>query len=71
MLNFFKRRRPSTVEVELDNPLAIRDLLDHPALRALLVETGATPETPPPLTWIGLAASGAIRFELTSPDMAA
>ncbi len=71
MLNIFKRRRRRST-IEVDNPLAIRNLLDHPALRAIVVEAAETPDVTPSSSWAGLAASGPIRFDLpTYPDIAA
>ena len=66
MLKFFKRllRRPM---VDIDDPLVIRDLLDQPALRALL-ETDDTADEPPSLDWAILAASGPISFEQVAYD---
>lgn len=70
MLRIFKRRRPSTIDA--DNPLAIRNLLDHPALRAIVVEAAETPDVPPSPMWVGLAASGPIRFDVVAyADLAA
>ncbi len=76
MMKFFKRRRPVPA-VDIDDPLAIRDLLDHPTLRALVTDTerddaGAPADVAPSLLWVGLAAAGPIRFDLTTyPDLAA
>ena len=68
MLKYLMRlcRRPATIEV--DNPLAIRDLLDHPALRALLIEPDETSDTTPSQGWADIAASGPIRFEQVAYD---
>lgn len=77
MMKFFKRRRPAPT-VELDDPLAIRDLLEYPSLRALVDPAAAEaddtdePVAEPSPVWAGLAAAGPIRFELTTyPDLAA
>ena len=66
MLNFLTRlfRRPA---VDLDDPLVIRDLFDHPALRPLL-ESDDTADEPSSLGWTRLAASGPIRFEQVAHD---
>lgn len=65
MLRFFKRRRPVSI-VETDNPLAIRDLREHPALRALLADRSDGPETLSSPAWRRLAAADPIRFDLTT-----
>lgn len=71
MLKFFKRRRSKPI-VDTDNPLVIRDLLEHPALRSLVLVSDDTPDAPVSPMWNGLVASGPIRFDLTSfPDVAA
>jgi len=67
VLNFFKRRKRS-LELELrpiadrNDPLTICDLLQHPALQAVMAscdDAGA----PPSLAWTRLAAGGPIRFD--------
>ena len=65
MLKFIARliRRPT---VDIDDPLVIRDLLDHPALRALLDDD--TADEPPSLSWASLAAAGPIDFEQVAYD---
>jgi hypothetical protein len=70
MLRFWRRRRPAVV---LDDPLAIRNLLDQPALRALMIEADDTSDVRPPSPiWTGLASAGPIRLDLvTFPDVAA
>lgn len=82
MMKFFKRRRPAPT-VDIDDPLAIRDLLEYPSLRALVAApvtdtAGAAadvddqPVAEPSPIWVGLAAAGPISFELTTyPDLAA
>ena len=70
MLKFFKRRRPTTVDVA--DPLAIRNLLDQPALRALVVDGDQSPDELLSMSWSRLAAAGPIRFDLvTFPEIAA
>lgn len=77
MLKFFKRRRLTPVPAG-DDPLAIRDLLEQPALRALVLtdrDTAAdadTTETTVSPVWHRLVASGPIRFDRpTYSDVAA
>ena len=69
MLRFFKRRRPVSIVDTGDNPLAIRDLSEHPALRELLVDHADEPEMSSPV-WRRLAAAGPIRFDLTTATAA-
>jgi hypothetical protein len=73
MLKFFKRRRSVKMSlVDADDPLAIRDLLDHPELRALLATGDDEADAAPSPSWVRLAAAGPIRFEpTTSSDIAA
>lgn len=65
MLRFFKRRRAASI-VDTDNPLAIRDLLEHPALRSLVADDTDRPETLASPIWRRLAAAGPIRFDVTT-----
>lgn len=69
MLRFFKRRHPVSI-VDTDNPLAIRDLSEHPALRTLLRDHADGPDTLSSPVWRRLAAAGPIRFDITNPTAA-
>lgn len=69
MLNFFRRRKRRPIDLG-DDPLAIRDLLDHPALRELMAEPEAAADSidsagpaPVSLEWSRLMAAGPIRFD--------
>ncbi len=72
MLKFFKRRRRHASMLDTDHPLAVRDLLDDPALRALVIDDDAADAAAPSLAWTRLVASGPLKFEsLTYCDLAA
>lgn len=47
MLRFFTRRPSTTIDV--GDPLAIRNLLDNPALRALVFDTGGATDASAPV----------------------
>lgn len=57
MLKFFKRR-----QIDLGpDPLAVRDLLDQPALREVMEPV--QPDAPVSFAWTRLMAAGPIRFD--------
>ena len=69
MLKFFKRRRRHAAVLHTDHTLAVRDLLDDPVLRALVIDAS---DATPSLAWTRLAASGPLQFEtVTYADLAA
>lgn len=66
MLKFFKHRNiwPAPTGrpvIDGSDPLAVRNLLDHPALQAVMVSVD--PDAPTSLDWIRLMAAGPIRFD--------
>ena len=70
MLKFFKRRRRHATVLHTDHTLAVRDLLDDPVLRALVIDDAS--DATPSLAWTRLAASGPLQFEtVTYADLAA
>jgi len=64
MLKFMKRRgsRRSRWLDGGNDPLAIQNLLDHPALRVAM-SAQSEPDAPVSLDWTRLMAAGPIRFD--------
>jgi len=90
MLNIFKRRRRRAAGHDidraldgrgdrgLDEALAVRDLLDHPALRAVMADAltdqmtndmidEVEADAPVSLAWARLIAAGPIHFDHSEP----
>ncbi len=66
MLKFFKRRNTWAAPtgrpvIDGTDPLAVGNLLDHPALQAVMVSVD--PDAPTSLEWARLMAAGPIRFD--------
>ena len=68
MLNIFKRHKNRPID-DGDDPLAIRGLLDQPALREVMTESEVgdlAADVPVSLDWSRLMAAGPIRFDSDS-----
>lgn len=66
MLKLFRRRRNRAAECGIDDGLVVRDLLDHPALQAVMNDMGADdldPDATISMAWARLMAGGPLRFD--------